>query len=58
MAQDILNDEKEEPTTKNTLPIKTLIQIWWRKQKLSRQENLREFSNTKPALQQMLEELV
>ena len=30
-------DEKEELTTKNTLPRKTLIQIWWRNQKLYRQ---------------------
>ena len=28
--------EREEPTTKNTLPSKTLLKIWWRNQKLSR----------------------
>ena len=33
----ILSDEREEPITKNTLPSKTLFQIWWRYQKLSRQ---------------------
>ena len=27
----------KKPTTKNTLPSKTLVQIWWRNQKLSRQ---------------------
>jgi len=32
-----LNDEKGRSYTKNTLPSKTLIQIWWRNQKLSRQ---------------------
>ena len=30
------SDEREEPTTKNTLTSKTLLQIWWRNQKLSR----------------------
>ena len=29
-------DEREEPTSKNTLPSKTLFQIWWRNQKPSR----------------------
>ena len=29
--------EREEPTTKNTLPSNTLLKIWWRNQKLSRQ---------------------
>ena len=28
---------QEEPTAKNTLPSKALIQIWWRNQNLSRQ---------------------
>ena len=28
--------EREEPTTKNTLPSNTLLKIWWRNQKLSR----------------------
>ena len=31
----IWSDEREEPTTKNTLPCKTVIQICWGKQKLS-----------------------
>ena len=31
------SSEREEPATKNTLPSKTFIQIWWRNQKLSRQ---------------------
>ena len=50
--------KREDPTTKNTLPSKTLHQIWWRNQKISRQQKLREFSTTKPALQQMLNELI
>ena len=33
--------EREEPTTKNTLPSETLIQIWWRNQKLSWQANVK-----------------
>ena len=36
-----LTDEREEPTTKNTLPSKTLIQIWWRNQKFSRQAKVK-----------------
>ena len=31
----------EEPTTKNTLPSKTLIQIRWRSQKFTRQAKVR-----------------
>ena len=50
--------KKEEPTTKNTLPSKTLIQIWWRNQRFPHKKKLREFSTTKPALQQMLKELL
>ena len=36
MAWFIKCDEREEPTIKNTLPSKTLFQIWWRNQKPSR----------------------
>ena len=36
MAGYVWSDEREEPATKNTLTSKTLIQIWWRNQKLSR----------------------
>ena len=46
-----LNDEKGRSYTKNILPSKTLIQIWWRNQKLSRHAKLTEFSTTKPDLQ-------
>ena len=33
--------EREKPATKNTLPSKTFIQIWWRNQKLSRQAKVK-----------------
>ena len=32
---------KKKPTTKNTLPTKILIQIWWRNQKLSKQAKVK-----------------
>ena len=41
MAWYIYSDDREEPTTKNTLPSKTLLQIWWRNQKLSRQAKVK-----------------
>ena len=37
MARCMQSDEREEPTAKNTLPRKPLLQIWWTYQKLSRQ---------------------
>ena len=47
-----------QPTTKNTLPSKALIQIQWRDQKFTDKQKLREFITTKPDLQQMLKELL
>ena len=41
MAWYILSDEREEATTKNTLLSKTLIQIWWKNQKLYRQAKVK-----------------
>ena len=41
MAWYISSDEREEQTTKNTLPSKTLLQIWRRNQKLSRQTKVK-----------------
>ena len=41
MAEYIPSDEREEPTTKNALLSKTLIQILWRNQKLSTQAKIR-----------------
>ena len=37
MIYNILSDEREEPTTKNMLLSKAVIQIWQRNQKLYRQ---------------------
>ena len=45
----------EEPTTKNTLSSKTLIQIWEIKSFPDKQK-LKEFSTTKAALQWLLKE--
>ena len=36
-----LSDERQEPTTKNIIPSKTLLQIWWRNQKFSRQAEVK-----------------
>ena len=49
---------KRRTQTKNTLPNKPLIQIWWRNRIFPDKQKLREFSTTKPALQQMLKELL
>ena len=49
---------KKKFTTKITVPNNALIQNWWRNKKLFRQEKLREFNITKPALQQMLKGLI
>ena len=48
----------KKSTTKITVPGKDLIQNWWRNKKnFSDKQKLREFSTTKPALQQMLKGL-
>ena len=39
------------------VPSKDLIQNWWRNKDFSDKQNLREFSTTNPALQQMLKGL-
>ena len=49
MARYIPSDEREEPTTKDTLPSKTLIQIWWRNQKLYRQAKVNWIQHRKPS---------
>ena len=41
MAWYIQSDEREEPTTKDTLSRKTLLQIWWGNQELSRQAKVK-----------------
>ena len=43
----------EEPTTKNTLPSKSLFQIWWRNQSFPDKQKWKEFSTPEPALQQI-----
>ena len=57
VAGHIKSDERKKPTTKITLPSKDLIQIRWRNYNFTDKQKLREFSTTKPALQQMLKEL-
>ena len=47
MAWYTLRDERKEPTTKNTLPSKTLLQVWWRNQKLSRQAKVKRIQHHK-----------
>ena len=44
------SDEREEPATKNTLPSKTLLEIWWRKQKLSRQAKVKRIQHRQISL--------
>ena len=53
-----ISDEREKPATKITLPSKDLIQIWQEIKIFTDKQKLREFSTTKPALQQMLKELL
>ena len=53
MAGYIWNTESEKSTTKITLPGKDLIQIDEEIKSFSGKQKLREFSTTKPALQQM-----
>ena len=48
---------KKKPATKNTLPGKVFIQNWRRKSFPDKQK-LNEFINIRPALQEMLKELV
>ena len=49
---------RRESTTKIIVPSKDLIQNRWRNKRFSDKQKLREFSTTKPALQQMLKELI
>ena len=53
-----LSDEREKPTTKITLPSKDLIQLDREIKTFTDKQKLREFSTTKPALQQMLKEIL
>ena len=58
MAQYIWSDKREEPTTKNILPAKLLFRVDGEIKSFPDKQNLREFSTTKPVLQQMLKELL
>ena len=58
MAGHIQSDEREKATTKIILPSKGLIQIRWKIKIITDKQKLTEFSTTKPALQQMLKELL
>ena len=57
MAAYIQSTARGKSTTKITVPDKDLIQNWWRNKNFSDKQKLREFSTTKPALQQMLKGL-
>ena len=58
MAGYIESDEREKPTTKNTLPSKTLLRFDGEIKSFPDKQKLREFSTTKEALQQKLKELL
>ena len=49
--------EREKSTTKITVPDKNLIQNYGEIKSFSDKQKLKEFSTTKPALQQMLTDL-
>ena len=44
MAWYIYSEEREEPANKNSLPSKTVIQIWWKNKKLYRQAKVKRIS--------------
>ena len=56
--QDILKVMKEKPTTQITVPGKNLIQNGDEIKSFTDKQKLTEFSTTKPALQQMLKDLL
>ncbi len=56
--QDILKVKREKPTTKITLPSKDAFRFDREIKSFSDKQKLREFSTTKPALQQMLKKLL
>ena len=45
MAWYIYNDKREALTTKNTLPSKPLLQIWWRNQSFPNRQKLKELKH-------------
>ena len=50
--------KKPNPTAQITVSSKDLIQIWRRNQSFTDMQKLREFSTTKPALQQILKDIL
>ena len=56
--QDILKVMKEKPTTQITIPGKNLIQNGGEIKSFTDKQKLTEFSTAKPALQQMLKDLL
>jgi len=54
----IFKDETEEPTTKNILPSKTLVQIWWRNQKLFRQAKVKKIQHHPTSFTENAKELL
>ena len=50
--------EREKPIAQITVSSKDLIQIWRRIKSFTDKQKLREFSTTKPALQQMPKDLL
>ena len=57
MARYILSTESEKSTTKITVPARISFKIDGEIKSFSDKQKLREFSTTKPALQQMLKRL-
>ena len=58
MAPYISSNEREEPTTKNTLPARLRFRFDRDVKSFTKKQNLRAFSTTRPALQIMLKELL
>ena len=58
MAKNIPSSENQKPATKTTLPSKALNQDRRPNKELSRHKKLKEYTSTKPALQEMLKGLL
>ena len=58
MAQYTSSNEREEPTTKNTLPVRLRFRFDRDVKSFTEKQKLKEFSTTRPALQLMLKELL
>ena len=58
MAQYTSSNEREEPTTKNTLPVRLRFRFDRDVKSFTEKQKLRELSTPRPALQLTLEELL